>query len=869
MIPRATYRLQLHQHFRFQDAAAIVPYLARLGISHVYCSPYLRARPGSMHGYDVVDHNAFNPEIGSREDFENFVKVLRAHEMGHIADIVPNHVGIGVDNAWWMDVLQKGQASPYAGYFDIDWSGGKLIVPVLGEPYGLALKQGQLKLRRDPLWNFVVGYHEHDFPIAAQHWARAEEILESDAAGHADRLHELLELQSYRLAHWRVAADAINYRRFFDINTLAALRMESATVFADTHRLILELVHDGQVDGLRIDHVDGLFDPAGYLERLRAATARSGSEPVYLWIEKITAAFERLPDAWPVEGTTGYGFTNLLNGLFVQAGARERMHRIYEKFIGYGVSWEQVVYESKRTVLEAAFGSELRLLVQRLADIAAADRDNRDFTLSSLAAAVREVIANFPVYRTYIVDEASKADRRYVEWAIAQAKLRVLPVEAAVLDFLQLALLNELPTQDPVQQEARRQFAMSFQQLTAPATAKGVEDTAMYRFNRLASLNEVGGDPGRFGTRLAAFHAELRHRQVRRPLEMLSSTTHDTKRSEDARVRIDVLSEFPALWRRTVNRWRRLNRSRKHRVDGQWAPGPNQEYLLYQTLLGTWPLQPMDGPARQNYQERIQAYMLKAVREAKLRTSWANVSDDYEAALRQFIGAALDDSERNLFLTDLRAVQRQIVRLGLVNSLSQTLCKLTAPGVPDIYQGTELWDFSLVDPDNRRAVDYPHRTAMLDELEGRGEPTAALAEELVRTLEDGRAKMHVVRAVLAYRRRHERLFSDGEYVPAPARGRYRRNVCAFLRRLGGGAGAEAILTVFPRLCGRMSLTVPLSPDAWGDTLIEISRNIPTERWSSLLDGSSVEALAGSARRTIRIRDVLGHFPVALLSNTPP
>lgn len=387
----------------------------------------------------------------------------------------------------------------------------------------------------------------------------------------------------------------------------------------------------------------------------------------------------------------------------------------------------------------------------------------------------------------------------------------------------------------------------------------------MYRFNRLASLNEVGGDPGRFGVRVATVHSELRRRRRHWPLEMLSTSTHDTKRSEDVRARIDVLSEFPALWKRVVNRWRRLNRSRKRLVEGQAAPGANQEYLFYQTLIGTWPLRPMDAGESGQYRERIQAYMRKAVREAKLRTSWANVRADYEAALHQFIDAALDDNANNLFVADLRAVQGKIARLGLVNSLAQTLCKLTAPGVPDIYQGTEIWDCSLVDPDNRRAVDYRHRSALLAQLESAGEPNAALAEELVRTLEDGRAKLHVIRTVLGFRHRHERLFSEGDYMPATARGVHQRNVCAFLRR---GAAPLATLTVFPRLCGRLSLEVPLAAELWGDTMIEIPRKAAGRRWSNLLDGSSVEAVSLGTRRAIRVSDALRHFPVALLLSEP-
>ena len=875
MLPRATYRLQLHRQFTFKDASALIPYLARLGVSHVYCSPYFRAQAGSTHGYDVVDHNTFNPEVGTRAEFEQFVAELRAHGMGHIADFVPNHVGIGSDNAWWMDVLRNGRDSPYAAYFDIDWNAGRLMIPVLGDSYGIVLDRGELTLRRVGPNEYVVDYHDNHFPIATDDGPRAEQLLQAGAAPDPGALHELLERQSYRLAHWRVAGDAINYRRFFDINALAALRMEDPVVFDTTHRLLLELVRAGQVDGLRIDHVDGLYDPAAYLERLRAAAAALPGRPVYLWIEKIAAAFERLREAWPVEGTTGYGFANLLNGLFVRASSKRRMHQSYEHFIGYRVSWEQVVYESKRAILDTAFGAELRLLIQKLADIAGADRHTRDFTLSHLATAVREVIACFPVYRTYVTDQASEEDRRYIEWAIAIAKKRVSTVDEGIFEFLRQALLNELPAGSTAPRALMTSFAMSFQQLTAPATAKGVEDTAMYRFNRLASLNEVGADPDRYGTSAAAFHADLRARQARWPLELLATTTHDTKRSEDVRVRIDVLSEFPTLWRRTVNRWRRLHRSRKRMVDGQMAPGPNQEYLLYQTLVGSWPLATMDGPALTEYRDRIQAYMLKAVREAKLRTSWANVSADYEEALRQFIDAVLDSSDKNPFLSEMAAFQGHVGRLGLINSLAQTLCKLTAPGVPDIYQGTELWDFSLVDPDNRRPVDYVRRLELLNELEGHGPPTHELAASLIRTLEDGRAKLHVIRSVLALRRQHETLFSEGEYLPARVSGDHRQQICAFFRRLPQRRrrrdGAEVsrgliTLTIVPRLCGRLSLSssVPIAGEAWGDTAVEVPRRFAAAHWSNLLEGTRLGAAAAGTQHSLRVAGVLWHFPVALL-----
>jgi (1->4)-alpha-D-glucan 1-alpha-D-glucosylmutase len=875
MLPRATYRLQLHERFTFRDAIALIPYLARLGISHVYCSPYFRAQKGSTHGYDVVDHNALNPELGGMAEFERFVVELRAYGMGHIADFVPNHVGVGNDNRWWIDVLRNGRNSAYASYFDIDWDAGKLMIPILGDSYGVVLDRGELTLRRADNGEYFVHYHEHQFPIADADQHQAEQLLSGASPPEVAALHALLERQSYRLAHWRVASDAINYRRFFDINALAALRMEAPEVFNTAHRLLLELVRTGRIDALRIDHVDGLYDPAAYMERLRAAAAGLPGQPVHIWVEKICATFEHLREGWPVEGTTGYGFANLLNGLFVRSNSRRRMHQTYEHFIGHPMSWEHAVFESKSAILENSFGAELRVLTQKLAEIARANRYTRDFAVSHLGAAVRAVIACFPVYRTYVTDRASDEDRRYIEWAIAVAKRRVTQVDETLFAFLQQALLNELPVEGDAQRALATSFAMSFQQLTAPATAKGIEDTAMYRFNRLVSLNEVGGDPERYGTSVAAFHADARSRLTRWPLELLAGTTHDTKRSEDVRVRIDVLSEFPTLWRRTASRWQRMHRSRKRVVDGQPAPGPNQEYLLYQTLLGSWPVEPMSDAVLSDYRERIQAYMLKAVREAKLRTSWANVSVEYEAALRLFIDSVLDPGERNPFLSDMAAVQKQLVGLGLLNGLAQTVCKLTAPGVPDIYQGTELWDFSLVDPDNRRAVDYDRRRTLLAELERAGEPTPELAQHLTANLTDGRCKLHVIRAVLALRARHERLFSAGEYLPARVGGEHRHQICAFFRRLparrrrrGGAEPSKgmSVLTIFPRLCGRLSLksSLPMPAEAWGNTAIDIPRKLASLQWLNILDGVRTAVPVAGGQPTLEVGQVLRNFPVAVL-----
>ena len=937
-IPRATYRIQLNSGFTFKDATAIIPYLARLGISHVYCSPYFRARAGSTHGYDVVDHNSFNPEIGDREDFERFVNELRAHDMGHVLDIVPNHVGImGSDNAWWMDVLENGQASLYADFFDIDWSpanpalADKVLVPVLGDAYGVVLERGELELRFEPeLGSFAVFYHEHRFPLDPRSYPPvldrvlaylsnprlealrrafgelpiryepsgnqaherhlAKEALKKELAtlyasdraiaaaidaaarsfaGHPDEpasfdaLHQLLEVQAYRLAFWRVASDDINYRRFFDVNSLGALRVEHKEVFEATHKLVLELVGQGKIDGLRIDHPDGLYDPAGYFRRLQRrvgeVTDNPATRPIYLVVEKITASFEHLPPDWPVHGETGYHFANVVNRMLVDAATRTRMDRVYRGFIDENLNWPNVAYECQHLVLRRSLSSELNVVANRLARIAQLDRRSRDFTFNNVRQALAEVIACFPVYRTYITGTVSDNDRRYIEWAVAAAKRRRSPTEVPVLDFVRAALLMELPAATDLVRERMLAFAMKFQQITAPITAKGVEDTALYRFNRLTSLNEVGGEPDAYGTSVQAFHADSQYRARNWPHEMLGTSTHDTKRSEDVRARINVLSEMTMVWRKTIERWSRMNRSRKREVDGQPAPSLNDESLLYQTLVGTWPLEDADT----TYCERIEAYMVKAAREAKLRTSWANINTEYEDALTQFVRAALEIREGNLFLGDLQALQKRLTRFGLYNGLSQVLCKLTAPGVPDIYQGNEIWDFSLVDPDNRRPVDYDKRRRLLAEFPP--EPTATWARALADSLGDGRAKLYLTWQVLQFRRAREELFRLGEYIPLRVSGEHASNLCAFARR----HDSELIVCLAPRLylrlLGERDLP-PLGDSVWENTSIELPRGFDAIQrpLRNLLDGTEVTPVQQGERASLRAASALAHFPVGLL-----
>lgn len=956
IVPRATYRLQLNRDFGFRQAAQLVPYLARLGVSHVYCSPYLKARPGSHHGYDIIDHNALNPEIGSREDFEAFVDALKSHGMGQILDMVPNHMGVmGADNLWWLDVLENGPASHYAGFFDIDWDPvspalkGRVLVPVLGDHYGSLLERGELRIAYEPdAGMFSVHYYEHRFPVDPREYpvvlervlkaavgepvptpvldefaslvtafrnlpgrdeadpdrrtersrdkevhkrrlaklvaecpplARAVEAALRGVNGNVeepasfDTLHALLEAQAFRLAYWRVASDEINYRRFFDINDLAALRMEDEVVFDATHRLVLDLVVSGQIDGLRIDHPDGLYDPAAYFRRLqeRVATAWSVSVkepgerqslPLYVVLEKISAGYERLPEPWRVHGTTGYRFMNVVNGLFVDGSARAKFDRIYEAFVPEALEFEEIAYQARRVIMRTALASELTVLANRLARLAQTDRRTRDFTLNTLRQALVEVVACFPVYRTYIADKASADDRRYLDWAVSRARRRSRAADATIFDFVRTSALGEAAGGRGQNAEALA-FARKFQQFTAPVTAKGVEDTAFYRYHRLVSLNEVGGDPSLFGFTVSAFHGASQDRAQKWPHTMLATSTHDSKRSEDVRVRIDALSELPTAWRLGVRRWNRLNRSRKRMVEGKRAPSRNDEYLLYQTLVGTWPLGPLADDGLAAYRDRIQTYMTKAVREAKVESSWINANAAYESALSGFIDSLLAKTDGNLFLQDFLPFQRRIAWLGMLNSLSQTLIKLTSPGVPDIYQGNELWELSLVDPDNRRPVDYEMRSVLLAEMQEQlataAVGTAMHADAVLRDWECGGPKLYITWRALELRREYPRLFAEGDYTPLSAAGERAEHTVAYARR----QGEVAVLVVAGRLFGRLVAEpgdLPLGADVWADTSIPTGTLPEGTRPLNVLTGRSVEVVDGR----LLMADVFADFPAALL-----
>jgi (1->4)-alpha-D-glucan 1-alpha-D-glucosylmutase len=931
-IPLATYRLQLGPALTFDDAADLLPYLAALGISDAYVSPFFATASDASHGYDVADHGRFREELGGEAAFARLAAALRRHGLGLLVDMVPNHMGIArARNAWWRDVLENGPASRYAPFFDIDWTpvkrelANKVLLPILGEQYGAALDGGRLRLVLED-GTFTVHYYDTALPVAPRTYGRVlahrmEELQAALGSGHPallelkaltawfatlpervatdpDRLaarargaadgrrrladllrrspevrafvddnvrrfngtpddpasHDLLDAllgeQAYRLAYWRVAAEEINYRRFFDVNELAAIRMERPDVFEETHRLILRLVREGVVTGLRIDHPDGLYAPARYLARLQEAAGR----PLYVVVEKILAPGEPLPRGWPVAGTTGYEFLNLVNGIFVDRAQGRALEEIYRRVSRGRPSFAEIVYESKRLITETSMASEVAMLAHRLNLISEKHRSTRDFTLGTLTRALREIIASFPVYRTYVGDvgaEPAESDRESIGRAIALARRRTPAMDPSVYDWIHDLLLGRVPPwATEADREERADWVRRFQQLTGPITAKGYEDTALYRYHRLVSLNEVGGDPSRFGTPLAEFHAAMQARRRECPGALSATSTHDTKRSEDVRARINVLSEVPGLWRQRVARWQRLNRRHRSVVDGRPVPGPGEEYFIYQTLVGAWPI----GV------ERLRGYLHKAFREAKLETSWINPNPRYEEAIGRFAGALLDARRSREFLHDFTAFQARVARFGAFNSLAQTLIKITAPGVPDFYQGTELWELSLVDPDNRRPVDFAVRRRLLDALVAEIEAAhdlAALARHLVKTWEDGRIKLYLIRQGLACRRERAALFQHGDYLPLEAAGPLAEHVCAFARV----RAAEAALSVVPRLLARRwSEDPPLGPDYWGRDSRVLVPPEAGRRFLNVLTGERLE----SDGKGLGLDRVFASFPVALL-----
>ncbi len=1055
-LPNSTYRLQLNRDFTFLCAIDLVDHLHQLGISHLYLSPIFQSRPGSMHGYDVVRHNAINPEIGTLDDLRELANQLHARGMGLILDVVPNHMCAAASvNQWWSDVLENGPSSAFAHFFDIDWMplkpdlANKVLLPILGEQFGRVLEGGLLSLRYAE-GAFSLHYFDHVLPIAPRSYAliltshldelsqtlgsdhpdlmellsiltsvrnlplrtetndervaerrrekeiikrRLHELVQRSAevaefvnrnvveingkpgkSASFDRLDELLHEQAYRLADWRVASDEINYRRFFDVNELAAICVEHPDVFEATHQLVFELLDEGLIDGLRIDHPDGLYDPAGYLRQLqerrflqlcRHALMRRVAEdvveaqwlelaprlaelwrnvctmpgaplarPLYVIVEKILGRDEPVPGDWLTHGTVGYDFLNPLNGIFIDGSGAELFDRLFTKVVGGKVDFREMAYHCKRLIARMSMASEVSVLGYQLDRISERNRWSRDFTRPSLTRALQEVIASFGVYRTYVTDgRILDRDRQYLETAVARAKRRNPAMSESIFDFVRdLLLLKYRANADEQEREAQRRFVGKFQQLTGPMMAKAIEDTVFYRFNRLVSLNEVGGEPRHFGTLLEEFHDQNENRLPRFAHGLLTTSTHDTKRSEDVRARINVLSEIPREWQQRVLKWARWNQQLKTEVDGVLAPSGSDEYLLYQTLIGIWPMTtnrtpldsldestatespvpelmrlraeprsdasvggvvttkaklgalsttsarrsplgaglPLTESVRLQLEDRVAAYMLKVAREAKSQTSWISPHAPYEEALRRFIhGLFHTDDRRHPFLTEVADFAATVAEHGYWNSLSQTLLKLTSPGVPDFFQGTEQWVLTLVDPDNRRLVDFnpSYRRLLvliqaLAQQDSSPDAVSARASFLADLLADranGGIKLFLTYVMLQLRKKLPDVFTSGDYIPLEVTGSQSEHVVAYARR----SGPQVAVIIVPRLTVKLiglGGPVPLGP-VWQDTVV----TVPTSLGATVFkDAITLQKHRADERHCLRLSDLTANFPMCCL-----
>jgi (1->4)-alpha-D-glucan 1-alpha-D-glucosylmutase len=960
--PSSFYRLQFHAGFTFADALEIVPYLRDMGVSHVYTSPILAARPGSTHGYDIVDHQSLNPELGGREGFDALSAALREAGMGLVMDIVPNHMGIGrSDNQWWLDMLEWGRSSRFIHFFDIEWFPqtqgihDQVLLPVLGDLYGAVLERGELRLRFDAqAGSFSVWYYEHRFPVCPSTYHRilapcleyagketvahpeiraafteskrlrttprsgtrrkalrtrgetfkstlarlsgdipelrraleyAEPLFSTESPDDRglERLHKLLERQHYRPAFWRVAGHEINYRRFFQINDLAGLRVEEAEVFAAAHGLIRELAAAGQVHGLRIDHIDGLYDPAGYLDRLQkllkphAASLGfvPGRFPVY--VEKILEEHETLRGRWPVHGTTGYDALSEINAVQIDSGGLAELRALYEAREGAGSADAHAEgVRAKRQIMDQELASELEVLATETTRLLKRDSATRDFSRGEIRQALREIVSRFPVYRTYVGSKGPTAeDVRDLDWALGLARRARAVSHPRLFDVLEALLKAAWQKRADGRPRADvLRLARKFQQFTGPAMAKGMEDTTFYRVLPLVSMNEVGMGPDRRISTMGDFHQQMQHRAADWPRAMVTTATHDTKRSEDVRSRIAVLSELPKAWAERVERWQTLNRRARRESALGPLPSSRDEYLFYQTLVGVWPPEGLglDLPGATTLsalRDRLRAYMIKAAREAKISTSWLNPDEDYEQALADFTTQVLDPGPTAApFLRDVQEFVTKLAVPGACNALTQMILRLTMPGAPDNYQGTELWDDSLVDPDNRRPVNFTDRWDGLREFQ------AAQAEEyqkdyvtsLKRTWHDGRIKQYVQWRLLTLRRAHPELFLSGNYVPLEVSGTKANNILAFART-HRPHGRQAVIVALPRLA--LDLCPPdggfPTDESWSATTIALNTALPKTgkegHWRNRFTGRSLSPSDG----VLTAAELFADLPWAVLT----
>lgn len=928
-IPSSTYRFQFCPNFTFSDAEKIIDYLAQLGISDVYASPIFKARSGSTHGYDIVDANQLNPELGTDKDYEKLIETVQEHSMGWVQDIVPNHRAYDSENYILMDVLEHGQSSEYYQFFDIDWEHpyeqlrGKVLTPMLGDFYGNCLENGEIQLSYDET-GLKVNYYALSLPIAVHSYvqfltynlgeltrelgkshpdiikifgilyliknipsetsnqqrrnqvefvkgllwelyeqnSKFQEFIKKNLEvfnGKAgtlesfDLLDSILCEQFYRLSFWKVGAEELNYRRFFTVNELICLRVENDYVFRRSHELLKQLVEDKKITGLRIDHIDGLYDPKEYLLRLKEMLGDT-----YIVVEKILEKDENLSSAWKIEGTSGYDFLNLANNLFCQKSNRQYFSHIYNKLTGMNEDYHALTLDKKRLIAETNLVGDIDNLAHLLKRLADRYRYGRDFTLTGLRKAIFEVLVHFPVYCTYIDSDAvSSSDRFYIQEALMDAKKdnpRLLKELQLIEKFLLLDYDESLSDEE---KEQWLFFVMRFQQFSGPLMAKGVEDTLFYVYNRLVSLNEVGGYPDSFGITVSQFHDASQERFFNYPHSMNTSSTHDTKRSEDIRARLNILSEIPEEWEQQVQIWRELNQDKTTIIEDKPIPDPNDEYFFYQNLLGVFPF---EETSDSQILQRMQDYIIKAVREAKIHTAWLRPDTIYEDAFSSFIQQVLTQNEDNEFLSKFKVFHEKVAFYGITNSLAQTLLKITSPGIPDFYQGTEIWDFSLVDPDNRRPVNYQQRQEILKEIKERSqEDLLTLIKELKDNAKDGKIKLFLIAQALEVRNQNIKLFQEGDYIPLTVRGKYADHVVAFARVYLN----QCSITVIPRFI--TSLVSPphyaLTEEVWQDTHIEVPNQLQSE-WLNYLTGEKL-----SNQETLSIGSVLQSFPVALLINS--
>ncbi|MDY6856301.1 MAG: malto-oligosyltrehalose synthase [Thermodesulfobacteriota bacterium] len=926
-IPIATYRIQFNPSFGFVEAKAITEYLSELGISNIYASPIFKARKGSLHGYDVVDPNQLNPDLGTWEEFFQLIEGLKGRGMEWLQDIVPNHMAYDYENEMLMDVLENGSCSKFFSFFDIKWNHpyqnfkGALLAPFLGKFYGESLEDREIQLRYNEK-GFFIRYFDLSFPLRIESYAmiltygldalkrklgggdpdfikllgilyvlktlssqeepkeRYDQInfikriiweiytttreikefidrnVETFNGGHGEinfqLLDGLLSEQFFRLSFWKVAAEEVNYRRFFNINELISLRMEDDDAFRQNHGLIFQLGDDRKISGLRVDHIDGLYNPMEYLNRLRRKMGN-----IYIIVEKILDLEEDLPRSWPVEGTTGYDFMNYVTGVLCQKENQREFTKIYTRFTDVRTQYADMVYEKKRLITEKHMAGDIDNLAQLIKQISSADRHGRDITLYGLKRAIVEIMSVFPVYRTYICPEFfSESDRKYIKEAVKMATKRN-PALLHELEFIERFLLlrfEEYLSQQDKDQWAH--FVMRFQQFTGPLTAKGFEDTTLYVYNRLLSLNEVGGSPDRFGISLGEFHGFNERRAKSFPLSLNATSTHDAKRGEDVRARINVLSEIPGEWAKKVRQWSRLNRKKKHRIQDMEIPDRNDEYFLYQTLVGSFPFNETEY---ETWVERIKAYVIKSVREAKVHTAWLKPDMEYEDAFLSFVEEILTISGENQFLTELISFQKKAAYFGMFNSLSQTLIKLTAPGVPDFYQGAELWDLNLADPDNRRPVDFERRLSYLKEIKERSEKDIiGFINDLTIHWQDGKPKLFLIYRVLLLRNRFAKIFQKGTYLQIDVDGMRKDHVIAYARNFE----QNWAMVIVPRFvtCLTDEGTAPLGRKVWADTSLCLPDVCP------VLFYDAITGQVVSFDEKLFVGDIFNLFPVSLLTN---